>query len=287
MFFFYRLLGRLPLPVLYGLSTVLCGVLYHLARYRRREVADNLAAAFPALSARERRTLERRFYQHLCDLGVEVLASRTMTLAQFQRRVTLENPELLQPYMAQGQSLLFFTCHQCNWEWLLHVVSAYMGCPIDVVYKTLHNPYMDRYMMECRARSGKPIAFKDAGREILRRRREFRGFAMLADQAPFKRDKRYWHDFFGRPGSFYLGPQKIAEASQYPVIYVAMTKTRRGHYRARFELLAQPPHSKGGFAILDSYIAAVERAIRAQPETWLWSNRKWKHQPPAASDEES
>jgi len=277
----YRLLSRLPLPLLYGISTLVAFVLYRIVRYRRRVVADNLLHAFPALGADELRKIERKVYRHLCDLGIEMIASRHMPRLAFQRRVTLENPEILLPYKNREQSILFLTCHQGNWEWLLHVVSDYLGCPIDVVYKTLHDRHFDAFVFDARARSGKPIAFKDAGREILRRRREFRGFAMLADQAPFKRDKRYWRTFFGRPGSFYLGPQKIAEATQYPVVFVAMTKLRRGYYSARFEVLAEPPHSKGDFAILDRYIDAVENAIRAQPETWMWSNRKWKHRPPA------
>lgn len=275
------MLGRLPLPLLYGISTVLAFVLYRVVRYRRRVVDENLRAAFPELTDRQRQDLERRFYQHIADLGVELLASRTMTREDFHRHVEIVNPEVLQPYIDQRQSVVILTCHQGNWEWLLHVVSDHMGCPIDVVYKVMHDGAFDEFMYECRARSGKPIAFKDAGREILRRRREYRGFAMLADQAPFKRDKRYWHDFFGRPGSFYLGPQKIAEATQYPVIYVAMTKPARGRYQAHFEVIAQPPTAKGGFAVLDSYIAALERSIRQQPETWFWSNRKWKHKPPA------
>lgn len=277
----YSLLGRLPLPLLYGVSTVVAFGLYHLVRYRRQVVSDNLLHAFPELSEKERRQIARAVYRNLCELGVEIIAARRMPRVEFQRRVTLENPEVLLPYKNREQGILFLTCHQGNWEWLLHVVSDYLGCPIDAVYKKLHNPHFDAFVFESRARSGNPIAFKDAGREILRRRREFRGFAMLADQAPFKRDKRYWHNFFGRPGSFYLGPQVIAEATQYPVVFVGMTKLRRGHYSAHFELLAEPPHSKGGFIILDRYIAALERTIRAQPTTWMWSNRKWKHRPPA------
>jgi KDO2-lipid IV(A) lauroyltransferase len=285
MRFIYRMLGRLPLPLLYGVASLLAWVLYRVVRYRRAVVDENLRHAFPELDRAQLAALEKRFYRHICDLGVELLASRTMARDEFQRHVELDNPEVLQPYIDGRQSVLFLTCHQGNWEWLLHVVSDRMGCPIDVVYKTLHDGAFDEFMFECRARSGKPIAFKDAGREILRRRREYRGFAMLADQAPFKRDKRYWHDFFGRPGSFYLGPQKIAEATQYPVIYVAMTKTGRGRYRAHFEVIAQPPTARGGFAVLDSYIGALERSIRQQPETWFWSNRKWKHTPPAADDD--
>ena len=275
----YRLLGRLPLPLLYALSSIAAALIYHVVRYRRDVIEDNLAHAFPELPAAQRDAIGKGVYRHFCDLGVEILASPALPRQLFHARVTLENPELLDQFKDQQQSILFLTCHQGNWEWLSHVVNDYLGCPIDAVYKTLHNRDFDEYVLEARSLSGRPIEFKQAGREILRRRREFRGFAMLADQAPFKRDNRYWHNFFGRLASFYFGPQKIAEATQYPVIYAAITKPRRGHYRARFEILALPPHAKGGSTILDSYIGAVERAIRAQPETWLWTNRKWKHIP--------
>lgn len=284
MVFFYRLAARLPLPVLYAFASIAALFVYRVARYRREVVANNLIAAFPEASIERRLAIERGVYRHLTDLAVELLASRRLSREFFQRRVTFENPEVLQPYRDARQSILFLTSHQGNWEWLLHSVSDYLGCPIDAVYKPLHNEPFNQFVFECRARSGNPISFKDAGREVLRRRREFRGFAMLADQAPFKRDKRYWHDFFGRPGSFYIGPQKIAEATQYPVVFVAMTKQKRGHYRAHFELLAQPPHTRGGFDILDRYIVATEHAIRSQPETWLWTNRKWKHAPPHESE---
>ncbi|MDB6060685.1 MAG: lipid biosynthesis (KDO)2-(lauroyl)-lipid acyltransferase [Verrucomicrobiaceae bacterium] len=284
MITFYRLFGRLPLPFLYAFSSVAAALLYYVARYRRAVVRDNLANALPELTDAQRLTIEKGVYRHLCDLGVELLASRTLPREVFRERITLENPELLDEFKNQQQSILFLTCHQGNWEWLSHVVNDYLGCPIDAVYKTLHNSAFDAFVLEARSRSGRPIELKTAGREILRRRREFRGFAMLADQSPFKREKRYWHDFFGRLSSFYFGPQKIAEATQYPVIYAAMTKPRRGHYRMRFEILARPPYPKGGTEILDKYIATVERAIRVQPEIWMWTNRKWKHEPPTADE---
>ena len=280
MKFIYRLLGRLPLPLLYGLSVPLAFLLYRVVRYRRAVVADNLTQAFPDLDRRARARIECGIYRHLAELAVEIIVTRYLADTELQRRVHLENPEVLDAYKEREQAVLFLTSHQGNWEWLLHVVSAYMGCPIDAVYKKLHNAAFDALVFEGRARSGKPIIFQDAGREILRRRREFRGFAMLADQAPFKRDKRYWHMFFGRPGSFYFGPQVLAEATQYPVVFVSMTKQRRGCYSARFEVLAEPPHDRGGYAILDRYIEALERSIHVQPEIWMWSNRKWKHRPP-------
>jgi KDO2-lipid IV(A) lauroyltransferase len=282
MYRFYRLLARLPLPLLYGLSALAYLLVYHLARYRRDTVADNLAAAFPDRDSVDRRRLERRFYRHLCDIAAETFASLHMGPAQLRHRVTLLNPEVLQPFIDRRQSLFLLSSHQGNWEWLLRTLGDNLPCPMDVVYKPLHDLHMDRFIAESRGQSTNTIAFKDAGREMLRRRREFRAFSMLADQAPFKKDKRYWHSFLGRRASFYLGPQKIAEATQYPVFYVTMHRQRRGYYDVSFELLAAPPHPRddADFSILARYVVAAERAIRAQPETWLWSNRKWKHRPP-------
>lgn len=280
---FYQVLARIPLSLLYGLSSALYGIVYYVARYRRRTVADNLAHAFPALEASERRQLEQSFYRHICDLLVEVFSARYMQPDQLAHHVQLENPEILQPFIEQKQSLLLLSIHQGNWEWLLRRVGDYLPCPMDGIYKPLHNAAMDQFIQESRATSINPIPFQNAGREMLRKRREFRAFAMLADQAPFKRDPRYWHLFLNRTASFYLGPQKLAEVTQYPVIFVAMKKLGRGRYSAHFEILATPPHAREGFQILDRYIDACERAIRAQPETWLWSNRKWKHNPPTAA----
>lgn len=281
MYLFYRMLARLPLALLYALSSTAYLLVYHVARYRRDIVADNLAAAFPELEPARRRMLERRFYRHMCDIAAETFALAGMPDAAFHPRVTLVNPEVMGPFIERRQSLLLLSSHQGNWEWLQRAIAAALPCPLHAIYKPLHDSAMDRFIAETRGKFMEPIAFQDAGREMLRRRREFHVFAMLADQAPFKKDKRHWQSFLGRRASFYLGPQKIAEATQFPVFYVTMHQVRRGHYQVSFELLAAPPHERGGTAILDRYVAAAESAIRLQPETWLWSNRKWKHRPPA------
>ena len=284
MYYLYRILGKLPTALLQALSTALFWLVYHVARYRRAVVAENLQYAFPEKSDADRKTLAINFYKHLCNFLLEMLQSRVLPLTELQRRVRLINPEVLAPFMAQKQPILFLTAHQGNWEWLLHVLSERLGCPIDVVYKPLHNRAMDRYMRETRARSGNPIPFKDAGREILRHRSDFRCFAMLADQSPFKRDNRYWRKFFNRSASFYLGPQRIAEVGKFPVVYTVIRKVERGSYEVIFEVIGQPPYPRKSHVILDRYIDSLEAAIRAQPETWLWSNRKWKHAPTHATD---
>jgi KDO2-lipid IV(A) lauroyltransferase len=32
--------------------------------------------------------------------------------------------------------------------------------------------------------------------------------------------------------------------------------------------------------IIEAYARVAEESIREEPESFLWSNRRWKHQPP-------
>jgi KDO2-lipid IV(A) lauroyltransferase len=281
MLLFLRLFSHLPLALLYIVASIAGSLLYRVVRYRRRIVEANLAAAFPALGEGERAVIARDFYRHLANLAAEVLASLRMSEEELKRRVQVENFELLEPFIEGRQPMLLLVSHQGNWEWLVHVFAMHLPCPMHCVYKPLHNAAMDRFMLACRGRFSHPIPFAQTSRALLKLKGQFHAVGMVADQAPFKKDKqRYWRDFLGRPAAFYLGPQKLAEAFQMPVFYVSMRCIGRGHYRARLELLGAPPHPRGGSEILDSYIEAVERSVSAQPHTWLWSNRKWKHKPP-------
>jgi KDO2-lipid IV(A) lauroyltransferase len=130
----------------------------------------------------------------------------------------------------------------------------------------------------------KPLAMRDSTKELVRRRSEFKIFAMVADQSPTRKERGYWTNFLNRPAAFYEGAEKIALLTQNPVIFVHMRRVRRGHYEIRYEPLAEPPHDKENAGITEAYIEAAERSIRSQPESWLWSNRRWKRSPEAVTD---
>ena len=280
---FYRLLGRLPLAVLYRLAWLGYLLLYYVAGYRQAVVRDNLRAAFPEKSAGEITALAKRFYRQLADTGVEIIRAGAMRREEFGERVTLLNPELLRRYSNDlRDSDIILTIHQGNWEWMLHGASAALGVPLDPVYKPLHNAALDRYIFEVRSRFGsRPLPMDQAARDILRRRREFRLFVMVADQSPIRRERSYWTRFLHRDAAFYLGAETIAKVTGFPVLFAQCRRPRRGHYEVEFHELAQPPHAADGHEITERYVRLAERAIRAEPHSWLWSNRRWKRQPPA------
>lgn len=276
----YHFFGKLPLSVLYLLSGLVYVLVYYAARYRRPIVRDNLLHAFPEKSAAERLKIEKDYYHFICDNFVEVMHSSSMTQQQLLDRIEFTNLELIQPYIDAQQSMQFLSIHQGNWEWVLQILSCKLGLPVDAIYKPLHSKLFEEIILTNRSRFGSNlIPSKHAMKELLRKRREFRAFIMTAEQAPIRRDKKYWQLFLNRPSSFYLGPQKIAELTKYPVFYLQVHRRKRGYYQLSFELIAEPPFEKNSFDVLDAYIDRIEKAVRAQPETWLWSNRKWRKKP--------
>lgn len=276
-----RLMARLPLPALYLLSVFAYALLYHVFRYRRGVVDDNLARAFPQWSKARRQQLARRFYRQLADNGAEIVRARHMPHDEFARRVQVSNVQLLRELSDDcRRPLIIVTIHQGNWEWLSHATSAALGMPLDPVYKPLHQDGVDRFMRELRSRFGaRPVPVKAAARHLLRHKNECRLLTLVADQAPIRVERTLWTQFLGQDTAFNPGAETLARLVDCPVVFARCQRLRRGHYQLEFQPLAMPPYAaipQGD--ITRDYARLAEAAIRAEPESWLWSNRRWKRQ---------
>jgi len=274
----YRLISYLPFPLLYALASLGYVALYHIFRYRRTVVAQNLARAFPEKTEAELRELSRAFYRQLSQVALEIIKARRMTREDFLQRMRLRNPELLKRYSrGYTKSVIVLTIHQGNWEWMLHGATTALQIPIDPVYKPLHNKSVDNLIYDIRSQFGsRPLSMEASTRDILRRRREFRLFVMVADQSPIRSERGYWTQFMNQEANFYLGGEAIAKMTGFPVLFVQCHRMSRGHYEMEFRELAQPPYDRESHEITDRYVALAEQAIRAEPQSWLWSNRRWK-----------
>ena len=279
---FYRFLSRLPLPLLYLLAWPGYLLLYHGTGYRKEVVLQNLSRAFPEKSAGEITELAKKFYRQLVQVALEILRTRRMSADEIRRRVTVVNPELLREYSNDfRESVVMLAIHQGNWEWMLHGVKLHLDIPIDPVYKPLHNSGLNQLMLEIRSQFGsRPIPIASAARDILRRRREFRLFVLVADQAPIEGERSYWTRFMNRQAAFHEGGEAIAKMTGYPVLFARCRRRSRGYYEVEFSEVARPPYDDSDHRIVENYVRLAERAIRAEPESWLWSNRRWKRRPP-------
>jgi len=281
----YRLLSWLPFPLLYGAAWLAYLALYYVAGYRKAVVRENLGRAFPEKSAKEITVLAKSFYRQLTQVAFEMVKARRMSKADFRERVQVINPELVREATGDFQdSVIVLTIHQGNWEWMLHGATTALNIPIDPVYKPLHNKTVDKLIFDIRSQFGsRPLSMEQSTKDILRRRREFRLFVMVADQSPIRSERSYWTDFMNQQAAFYTGAESIAKITRFPVLFAQCRRLRRGYYQIEFHELARPPYDRESHAIIERYVHMAEQAIRSEPESWLWSNRRWKRDREAES----
>jgi KDO2-lipid IV(A) lauroyltransferase len=275
---FVYLLSVLPFPLLYGLSGILFFVVYRLAGYRKQLVLENLRNSFPEKTEEERRVICRKFYRHLCDLFLEVFKTLTISPANMRKHCYFhpEAKQLLNKLADEGKSVILVMGHQGNWEWAGNTFSMDIRSQLYVIYHPLTNPYLNGLMYKMRTRfKTRLIAMKDTYKEMASRKAELSTTAFIADQTPSSTNA-YWTTFLHQDTPVFWGTERIAKKLNYPVVYAFVKKVARGKYEIHAELLHAHPADTAEGAISELHTRRLEQDIRQQPETWLWSHRRWK-----------
>ena len=275
------LFSRLPLWVLYLFADFLYLLANHVVGYRKDVVYQNLRHSYPEKTASEIGQIADGFYRHLCDLLVESLKAMSISAEELCRRVKLNGVDVIEGYLRHDQAVILMVAHQCNLEWLLLASGARLGQPVHVVYKPLHNKRIDRLMLETRSRfGGKPIPAKDVFLEVAKNKRTMKTLALAPDQAPQPEEEKYWTQFLNQQTAFFVGSEKLAKVTKFPVVLAAMRRLERGRYEVDFSLLAEPPYRANSYTVLERYAKATEQLINEEPSSWLWSHRRWKLKKP-------
>jgi KDO2-lipid IV(A) lauroyltransferase len=267
---------------MYALATLSAFLMRDVLRYRVRVARDNLRRALPELSETERRRILRRHYQVFAEALFELPRVAVMSPAELRARVTVAGVDTVHAEYALGRSTLLLIGHQCNWEWLLQATALAVGVPFLAAYKPPHSAYADRLMLGLRGRFGvRMVPGKRLLREVLRWRGTAHAVGMVADQMPTSSPGRVWLRFMGRETAFFPGPGEIARAAGYSAYFMPLRRVRRGHYESGFVQLVAAGERLEVAEFTARYAAQLEAMIRACPEDWAWTHRRWKLQPPA------
>jgi KDO2-lipid IV(A) lauroyltransferase len=91
-------------------------------------------------------------------------------------------------------------------------------------------------------------------------------------------------DYFGRPACTAAGIAKVALHTGAAVVPAfTVWDEALGKYRIRFEpaipLVCTGDDDADVVANTQNYTAAIEQAVRAYPDQWLWVHRRWKTRP--------
>lgn len=274
------LVSRLPFWLLYIKSDALKFLFYHIFRYRRKVVFENLHKAFPEKTDKEIAKIASRFYRNLCDIILEVIKIQGISLEALKKRMCFRNYELLEQYFKSGRSIIAISGHCGNWEWMGTVLSTYTDFEGVGAVKPLSDPFFDTYLNNLRRRfSGRgPVDFKMVLREMIKRKDHPILTLFVGDQTPTQSEINYWTTFLNQDTAVFLGAEKVAKALDHVVVFFDIQRVKRGYYEIVVSLITDKAKETADYEITEAHVRLLEACIRKTPDNWLWSHRRWKHQ---------
>ncbi|MCW8132075.1 MAG: lysophospholipid acyltransferase family protein [Planctomycetota bacterium] len=262
-----RLAGR---AVYYGLGPDFMDVRRHLRIAFREELDD-----------RRRREIARDYWMHLCETLAESARLATWTRETVSQHVDLADERKLADLRASGRGAIVASGHLGSWE-VGPYAFALLGYPI----KLLHNPgtvapFLE-FVNEERQRSGMEVLSKQIHPWRLKKLLDKGTWLCMAcdinntrrgDQVPF----------FGTLASSYVSHAALQEIAKCPIVVTSTSREPGGRHRFHcWRIFEYDPARKGREAqrrLTLEIHRALEEAIRAYPEQWLWHSRRWRSRP--------
>ena len=278
-------ISSLPFWLLYRLSDFFFIIVYLLIGYRKKVVTINLQKSFPEKTPQQIAKIRLQFYRHFCDVIFETLKLLTISKSTFIKRCVMdaEARENFEYFIRKNQSIIGIMGHCGNWEWGAISHQIYFSRLLTGVYHPLSNKNFDKLMLDMRSRFGGDIvAMNNLLKRLitLRQQNTSTTVGLIADQTP-PPESAYWTMFLNQDTPVFNGPEKLAKKFNYPVVYLAIKKIKRGYYRLETTILTETPQLLADGELSEMHTKLLEANIKEQPFSWLWSHRRWKHKKPA------
>lgn len=239
-------------------------------------VFANLKQAFPEKSEQERLHIAKKFYHNFADSFIETIKLLSAG-KNFIRKRMQGDFSLLDKLYEKGKKCQIYTSHNFNWEY------ANVGCALQMkqtmltVYMPIQNKIFDRLFKKLRSKTGAVLLpatqMKNA---MLPHRDIIYALALVADQNPGHPKNALWFNFLGKPAPFVKAPESGARRGNIPVVFSHYLKKKRGYYVVFFFLASENSADTKPGEITRKYVSFLEEGIRANPDLWLWSHRRWK-----------
>lgn len=265
--------------LLYFTSDALYIVIYNIVGYRKRTVRENLELVFPEKTKAERKSIELKFYHHLCDMILEAIKSLTISEKELLKRFVPTNIEDIRKIEAHNKSIILMLAHYGSWEWIF-ILQRQLAFKGYAIYKRLENKYFDSMIKKTRAKyESYLITTKEAIPTLMKAKVQgeltINGF--ISDQSPKIQTAYHWKEFLNIKVPVFTGAELMAKRLDMAVVFCAVKKVKRGYYEATFETITVNPNDFENYEITDKFLKLVEVQIHEAPEYYLWTHKRWKH----------
>ena len=252
---------------------------------RHARALDNLAIAFPEMPLAEREAIVAAHWENLGRVMVETM--RLGDILNDPERIEIKNWTTFIRYRGKLGPILGISLHMGNWEltvWPLALAEANPAA----VYRSVNNPYVDRYLR--------------AQREVLYPGGLFGRGGVEGDHGESQKTARVIMDYVRRGGRLgmvcdlydrtgipvpFFGRDAMTQAIGVMIarrvgarVWLArcVRKGTSSRFWIELEELRIPRTADQGADIrwaMAEMQRVFEKWVREYPEQWMWSNRRW------------
>lgn len=270
----------LPRRVAYAVGGAAGWIASFLPIRERLATRVNLELCFPELSPRERARLARTSFaetgRFMVELGAMWCWDRERILGLVKE---VHGEEHLREALKAGKGAIMVMPHLGSWELTgLYCCAFYK---ITALYRAPRVREMDAIYTRSRERFGAQMAPAGASgvRAMYGALKRGELTAMLPDQDP-GRGAGIFVPFFGHPANTSSLLSRLAQRSGAAVVFAYSERRPRGD---GFNVFFAPGSPEIHGDDLDASVTAVnrdvERCVRALPEQYLWSYKRFRFQP--------
>jgi KDO2-lipid IV(A) lauroyltransferase len=238
----------------------------------RGRIRANLAHVLPDLSAAEVTRLTRKVPDNMARTIGEIFTGAEFLARARASVVTGDGLSALHAAHRAGQPVLLVTAHLGNYDAARGFLLA-QGFNVAGFYMPMTNPAFNRRYVAAISRIGEPVFARgrDGLSQMLRFLRKGGMVGMVVDHymahgVPL--------DFMGKPARTALSAAEMA--LKYNALLVPVYGIRQPdglNFEVRIEAPIPPTDA---LSMTQALNRSLETLIRAHPEQWMWSHRRWK-----------
>ena len=272
-----RIVAALPFRAKLIAGRGLGFLVFHLVKKRRHTVQTNVRLCFPELNTAQQKKMVHDIFVANGIGFFEIAWAWWASIDDIKNRYDIEGLEHIEAAKADGSGVLLVGAHFVHLD--LCGLMTNHSSPMSVIYRKNNNPVFEYIITKGRQRFFEHVLERSDMRNIVRQLRAGKSIWYSPDQ-DFGRDQAVFAPFFGIQAATLVATSRLAKMGRAKPVGIA-------HYRDpithRYRIVLTPVNETfpTGDDQQDATIinAMLEKAIRVQPDQYMWVHRRFKTRP--------
>jgi Kdo2-lipid IVA lauroyltransferase/acyltransferase len=228
----------------------------------------NLEMIFPKKNKTEIEKIISGVWDNMGRMVGELPHVNSMPRTEFRKRVRFINPPKHPEKVA-----LYVTSHYGNFELAARIFHE-VGVPVNLVYRTANNPYMDTLINKQRSTFGAKLITKGVAgvRKILEAIERKESIALMIDQ---RTNTGIDVLFMGVSAKTTQLPANLAIKYGVPVIFFKMSRKKNAYFEVEFSNPVHYMNPMKANEIMEDMGARIAKWIKKDPKQWFWVHKRW------------